>query len=839
MSGARSLRYRLLVRLAAAALAWEALWPRLWPVVTLLGAGLAVALLDVLPLLPAWLHTGVLVAFAAGFLAALAWAGTGLRRIGRDRALRRIEQDSALSHRPLSALEDRQGAGADDPLARLLWQRHQADLRAAHHKLRLKVPAPGVARLEPWGIRAAVLLLLVIAVAAGGRQASERLARAVQPSLGSGGAAPLVELWITPPAYTGHAPLFLKAGAAAEGRGNPGSAAPMAEPIHVPVGSTALVRATGVAAAPTVILADQRTLMTALGSEQSRSGSAFTASVVIQDGKSLSVDAAGRALARWPLTPIADQPPAIRLSQPPEQTSGGALDVAYTAHDDYPLRAITAIITSGRGRPPGAELAGGPDAAPAAEPGARVALPLGTGTAGVVTGRKRIDLADHPWAGQPGAIVLEAEDAAGQVARSEPVALVLPERTFTHPVAQALIALRKRLLTAGDAAREEVAVGIEAIAGRPDDFAGDVVVALALAVSHARLVHDRASAAVSTVAGLLWQAAVRLDEGDVPLAMRAFETARERLEAALREQAPLDEIERLIDALQEALDSYLAAVVNELVRQGDAGLLTAEGSSTVQTGDLFDLLELARRLARAGAREGAQQLLAELQDLLADIRAGMQMSEQRKRARETQALLEELRALTLRQQQLLQESFGRALKERSPRGSGRAAPPAEATPDAVERQNALRQALGAVTGRAAELLERVPPPLPEADQAMGNAAGALRSGRLPDAVNEQTRAADALKRAADSLAEALSERLSGIPGLLGGEGAGSGRGRGDPFGRGPAGGRRGLARGHMQIPEEAGLHRAQELLDELRRRASEQRRAPQELDYIERLLRQF
>ncbi|MBX3518206.1 MAG: DUF4175 family protein [Rhodospirillales bacterium] len=835
MSRARGLGYRLLVRLAAASLAWEALWPRLWPAVTLIGAGLALALLDVLPLLPAWLHAGVLIVFAAALLAALAWAGTGLRRIDRHQALRRIEQDSALSHRPLSALEDRQGAGADDPLARLLWQRHQADLHAARPQLRLKLPAPGVARLEPWGLRAAVLLLLVIAVAAGGRQAPERLARAVQPALGSGAVQPRVELWITPPAYTGHAPLFLKAGATAEGQGGAGHAAPAPASIPVPDGSVAVVRATGISSAPTLVLADQRTPMTAIGAEQGGSGGAFTASVVIRDGRSLSVDADGRIIAHWPLTPIADQPPAISLSRPPESTPGGSLDLAYTAHDDYPLRAITAIITPGS--EPGAELAAKSDTTPAAESSLRVPLPLGAGSAGAITGRKQIDLADHPRAGQPGSIVLEAEDAAGQTTRSETVTLTLPERTFTHPVAQALIALRKRLITAGEAARGDVAEGIAEIAGRPDDFAGDVVVALALAVGHGRLVHDRASAAIATVADLLWQAAVRLDEGEVPLALRAFEDARERLEAALRDQAPLDEIERLIDALQEALDAYLAAVVNELVRQGDGGLLTAEGSTMVHTADLFDLLDLARRLARAGAREGAQQLLADLQELLADIRAGMQMSEQRKRAREVQALLEEVRGVTVQQQELLQETFGRELRERSRHGSGRGATSADAA--AVDRQNAVRQELGALIGRAAELLERVPPPLPEADQAMGSAAGALRSGRFGDAVNEQTHAVDALKRATDSVANALSERLSGIPGLLGAEGSGSGRGQGDLFGRGPAGGRRGFARGHVQIPEEAGLHRAQELLDELRRRASDQRRGPQELDYIERLLRQF
>ena len=45
--------------------------------------------------------------------------------------------------------------------------------------------------------------------------------------------------------------------------------------------------------------------------------------------------------------------------------------------------------------------------------------------------------------------------------------------------------------------------------------------------------------------------------------------------------------------------------------------------------------------------------------------------------------------------------------------------------------------------------------------------------------------------------------------------------------------------GDVQIPEQPDMQRAQEILEELRRRASERSRPRLERDYIDRLLKQF
>ena len=80
-----------------------------------------------------------------------------------------------------------------------------------------------------------------------------------------------------------------------------------------------------------------------------------------------------------------------------------------------------------------------------------------------------------------------------------------------------------------------------------------------------------------------------------------------------------------------------------------------------------------------------------------------------------------------------------------------------------------------------------------------------------------------------------------------GDGGGSGRrsfsdeGQADPLGRDPSGGQGSQAtegRG-VDIPEQSEILRSREILNELRKRSGDRSRPQFELDYIERLMRQF
>ena len=121
-------RLKRRLTLARLSLGWEALWPLLWPLPALLALFLGLALLDLLPLLPGWLHALVLAAFVAAAAAASYRLGR-FRRPTAGAVLHRLEIDSGLSHRPLQTLSDQLVAGTDDPLSQALWQLERQRVR--------------------------------------------------------------------------------------------------------------------------------------------------------------------------------------------------------------------------------------------------------------------------------------------------------------------------------------------------------------------------------------------------------------------------------------------------------------------------------------------------------------------------------------------------------------------------------------------------------------------------------------------------------------------------------------------------------------------------------------
>jgi uncharacterized protein (TIGR02302 family) len=131
--------------------------------------------------------------------------------------------------------------------------------------------------------------------------------------------------------------------------------------------------------------------------------------------------------------------------------------------------------------------------------------------------------------------------------------------------------------------------------------------------------------------------------------------------------------------------------------------------------------------------------------------------------------------------------------------------------------------------------------LGQADSAMGDASGKLGEGNADGAVDSQGKALDALRKGAQSLAEAMQQ----------GEGDGQGDGPGnrmgrqqganngsDPLGR-PLHGREYGDDYTVKIPGEIDVQRVRRILEELRRRLGDPQRPQIELDYLERLLKDY
>ncbi len=812
MSAART--NRLLLGLARAAVFWERLWRRLWPAAAVAGVFLGVALLDLLPLLPGAVHALVLVAFAAG-IAALARRGLrGFRRVDKAAARHRLERDSGLRHRPLTALDDRLSAGAGDPAAVFLWRAHLQRMAQAARALRVRPPAPGLARLDPHALRAAVLLFLVIALTAGRGDAAGRLERALSPRFGGALTGPLtVDVWITPPAYTGRAPIFLDRDSQWV--------------VEVPKGSSLLAQVGGLGDAPRLRVGERVTAFTAIGPE---GGGGHRVEAAIDEGDRLAVELDGRELAAWPLRVLPDAPPEVYFPRPPARTGSAHLRLDYEANDDYGLTGVTAVIRRADGL-----------AVPGGESEIRLSLPLSALGATSAQGTSVHNLTAHPWAGLVVRVRLRVTDGRGQVGESGTVELALPERIFNHPVARAIVEQRKKLATPSAAVRAEVAAALASIAGNPQHFFDDTVVYLALRVARARLTFDKRDEAVASVQRLLWDTALRIEDGELSLAERELREAQERLMAALRRDADVEEIERLMDDLQRALDKYLAALSEELARQGRVMEVPMGANMQLMGKDeLQRLIEEARELARTGAVDAARRVLADLQRLLDGIRAGALSGPSQEAARKARRLMDGLRDLTRRQQNLLDRTFRRL---REPRGAipmpgggeGQGQPQQPGAGNGAVEQDALRRRLGGLMLRLDEFLGTIPRPFGKAERAMRDATDALAVDRPDRAVPAQTEALDQLRRGIDGVAEQIVRRLGGLSGAFRNR-FGAGR---DPFGRRPGGAYGARIDGSVKIPDQMEVRRAREILQELRRRAGERQRPKTERNYIDRLLRQF
>ncbi|CCE03373.1 DUF4175 family protein [Bradyrhizobium sp. STM 3809] len=128
--------------------------------------------------------------------------------------------------------------------------------------------------------------------------------------------------------------------------------------------------------------------------------------------------------------------------------------------------------------------------------------------------------------------------------------------------------------------------------------------------------------------------------------------------------------------------------------------------------------------------------------------------------------------------------------------------------------------------------------LDEADGAMGDAGSQLGDNNADGAVESQGKALDALRKGAQSLAQAMQQGDGDQPGD--GPGQAPGRQAGappmDPLGR-PLHGRD-IDDFSQKIPGEIDVQRVRRILEELRRRSADPSRPQIELDYIERLLKE-
>ncbi len=868
-TGLTSLVRRLAGRraLARGAILFERLWPALWPPLGLVGLFVCLALLDLPQLLPAPLHLALLVVVLLGTVG-LAWHSLrGIRLPDQRAADRRLETRSGLAHQPLSVLTDRPAVADGPGLA--VWQVHTARALAQVGRLKVGLPRPGLARRDPRAMRYALALGLLVCLVIAGLDAPRRLLAAVSPAMPLAPNAPVTELqaWITPPAYTRVAPLFLK---------------PAGGSVSVPAGSHLAVNVSGGASLPTLSL-NQR-----LGQFVALDSTSFQAELDLAHGGLLTVRRDGRSLAAWTLTVIADQPPTVAWGdRPGRPLSGQQTRLPWQVTDDYGVTGLQAELRL-RDRP--------------AAPPLVVAIPLPQAAPKAAHGLNQQDLTAHPWAGLSVVGRLIARDAADQAGTSTDVTFDLPERPFHNPIAQLLIALRKGLSLHPDD-RSDALQALDQLMQQPDAFGGDTGAFLNLSAIYYLLVRNDEPSAVPEAQRQLWDLALHLEEGQAEQSARQLEQARQAARDALDHatRQPTDAnrtaLEKRLQELRDAIDRHMQALAEQAQRNNDVAPFDPNAAQLSQR-DMDRKAEQAQQAAKQGRMAEAQQQIAELEKMLDQLRNartqqgdGKQANGKRQRGKQQMSAVQDMIG---REAGLLDHAQHRGEPGPSspsgafppglfPSGPFPSGPPSSgpapsggdsAARDADRRvQQALRRALGELLQQFGDLTGQVPPSLGEADQAMRDSATRLNQGDDVEAGQSQQRAIAALQKGGREMGQTMAQQFGRQPGQGSGTGEGEdgeedgagdamgmmmpdgqrgdGRGsaslpgspeRADPGGRDPLGR---AAQGQstdnadVAVPEERERQRTQAIQEELRRRGAEQQRPRQELDYIDRLLKQF
>jgi uncharacterized protein (TIGR02302 family) len=821
------------------AIAWERSWPHLARLLTIVGLFLVVSwagLWLVLPFVARAIGLGLFVLAALGALFPLA----RFRWPRREEALGRLDRGTGIRHRPATALTDT--LVTQDPVAQALWQAQRERTLASIKRIRAGLPSPRLAIHDPRALRALVAVMMVAAYVAAG---DERTLRTVAAFDWNGVLSPAnirVDAWVTPPLYTGKPPVILSAA-------NKEAATPAAGPLPVPAGSTLIVRSSG----GTLDVVGGGGVTEAVPAEQAPKGTNERHFTIAGDGTAHVRAPSGQP--QWKFTAIPDRAPTISLAKDPERQARGSLQMSYKIEDDYGVTEARARFAVRPGDAPKAATEARPlfDA-----PQFPLVLPNARTRNGV--GQTVKDLSEDPYAGADVTLSLTAKDEAGNEGRSEPFNMRLPERLFTKPLARALIEQR-RILALDANQNSQVYAALEALMIAPELFTPEAGQYLGLFSVARQLEAARSDDAMRGVVASLWALAVTIEDGNITDVDKALRAAQEALKQALERGASDEEIKKLTENLRAALDNFLRQLAEQL-RNNPQQLARPLDPNTrvMRQQDLNNMIERMERLSRSGDKDAAKQLLEQLQQMLENL----QMAQPGQSGDgDMEQALNELGDMIRKQQQLRDKTFKQGQDSRRDRSRGKQGD--QGMGDLQQDQQGLRDRLkklqqelakrGMGQGQRGEKGSRGEQGqqgqqgdqgdgedgLSEADSAMGDASGRLGEGNADGAVDSQGRALEALRKGAQSLAEAMQQ----------GEGEGQSDGPGNRAGRQQSGGNQSDPLGRplhgrefgddltVKIPGEIDVQRVRRILEELRRRLADPQRPQIELDYIERLLKDY
>ncbi|MDZ4395035.1 DUF4175 domain-containing protein [Cypionkella sp.] len=786
----------------------RAFWP-FWTIAITSLAAAAFGLQDLLPIEAAWFG---MVTATLGLIWGVIHGIRAFRRPTRVEALIRL--DSKLPGQPIAALRDTQAIGITDEASKAVWAAHRARMAARAATAKPVQPDLQLSSRDPFALRYVALTALVMALMFGSIWRVTSVAGLTPGGTANAAAGPAWEGWAQPPAYTGKPALYLND--------------QTADALTLPTGTRLQIRLYG---EPGALIVTETVSGRTDAPPASQPAQDFT---VTTSGKLAIEGAAGRA---WTIIATPDRAPSITPAAEISRDGEGRFKQKFTAKDDYgvtkgevTIALDLAAVTRSFGLKTDPETI-----APVI-----LDLPLPVrGSRAEINTTLVDDLSESVLSNLPVTLTYAATDAAGQTGTAEPIHLVLPGKRFFDPLADALIEMRRDMLWSRSNAPTSLQI-LKAVSNQPGDiFPDDKTYSRLKAVikrldTEAKTLTPKAR---DEIAKELWDISLMIEDGKLNNAKDRMMRAQDRLAEAIRKGASPEEIQKLMDELRDALDEYMREEAKKNPPDPNDETSPQNQGPTITQDQIDQMLDKLQQLMEEGKTAEAAELMKQLQDLMNNMKVQQGDGQGGKGSPGKQAMKD--LGNTLRDQQGLSDDSFRDLQDgqEGPGADGKTL--SERQQELRERLRALREG-GKLPGQGSDKAEDGGQALDDAGRAMEDAERALEDGDLPGALDKQAEAMDKMREGLRDFGEALSEqdrqRGSTPEGNRQAQEDETGEGSRDPLGR-PNSMRIG-SDGNLAENKEI-YRRAQELLDEIRKRSGDQSRPESERGYLKRLLDLF
>lgn len=837
----------------------RAFWP-LWSLILVTLAALAFGVQDLGPLHYAQ-AAGAVIGLAA--LALLAWGVKQFRKPTAMDALDRL--DTTMPGRPIAALRDTQAIGTADPASLAVWRAHQERMAARAAGARPVQPDLRLSSRDRFSLRYVALTAFVMAALFGSFWKAGSVAGLTPGAAVAMPGGPAWEGWAQPPAYTGKPSLYLN---------------DITDPaLELPTGTRLQIRLYGLEGDLTVA----QTVADVPPPPAAEAGSEVTPAAVpnaiagvhdltVTRSGELSID--GQGGREWQITAIPDNAPTIEITGEMVREADGRFKQDFKATDDYGVVAGRVTISLDLAK---VDRRHGLTIDPEAIEPVTLDLPMPRkGKRTDMTSTLVDDLSKHVFANMPVTMVFAAVDAAGNEGTSAPYEVVLHGKRFFDPLAAALIEMRRDMLWNRVNAPRAVEI-LKAVTNRPEGFIRHERAFLHLRVLMRDLEAKEASLSTEdrdAIAEKLWTIALMVEEGNLQSALERLQRAQDRLQEAIENGASPEEIDQLMKEMQQALNEYMRELAEEAQRNpGDQQQQQMMQGQMMSGDQLQEMLDRLQQLMEEGKTAEAAELMEQLRQLMQNMQVVQGQGQGQGQGQD--GPMGDL-GETLRDQQELSDDAFRDLqgvprdgqqqgegqqpgqeqgqeqgqgqqpgdqpgqgsdRAQNQDGEGQGGSLSDRQRELRERLNELQQ--GQLPGDGTEQGEEGRRNLDRAGRAMEEAEDALRDGDLDGALDRQAEAMEALRDGMRDFGEALADEQRQNRDGQGGE---RDMGSADPQGTDPLGRRPGeTARigSDENMVQNTPDERAQELLDEIRRRSGELTRPLEELDYLKRLLQMF